>query len=288
MCAFRLLRARVIGRPSLSGSITRRISTKSSKVSLRQSRTISQSFFFAPASRRPHNAVFSRIFRRAFASARGPVFPKQYQSALQVKRAIIGLNAIVFGFWAYANYAKDRKLLNELSKHFTISLRNFREGRYDSLLLSAFSHQNLAHFAFNMITFDAFCGILIFAGVPALQIVGLCATTAIVGSAGFLYEQQQRPGGSSTGLGASGMVMGVGAAATCLIPRFPMQILFIPVSLPLWSLTLLYAGVDTYSLHSNSPIGHSAHLGGSIAGLLFYFGFLRRFGGIASTMVRTR
>lgn len=47
-----------------------------------------------------------------------------------------------------------------------------------------------------------------------------------------------------------------------------------------------YVLVDTYMMQpvgagrSESTIGHSAHLGGAVFGVLYYSVFLRRFGGI--------
>ena len=90
----------------------------------------------------------------------------------------------------------------------------------------------------------------------------------------------------SSGLGASGMVMGAGMAAACLMPTAPMGLIFPPVVLPLWVLTAVYVGIDTYFLHSEtSRIGHSAHLGGAIYGAAYYLGYLRKYGGVWS-MVR--
>lgn len=81
--------------------------------------------------------------------------------------------------------------------------------------------------------------------------------------------------------------MGVGAVATCLVPFAPMQIMFIPINIPLWVLTIVYAAVDTYYLHSTS-VGHAAHLGGSIFGVCYYFTFLKRFGGVWYMLGRGR
>lgn len=60
-----------------------------------------------------------------------------------------------------------------------------------------------------------------------------------------------------------------------------MTVMFVPVPVPLWVLTVMYAAVDTYFLDdARSLVGHSAHLGGTVFGAVFYVGFLRRFGGV--------
>ena len=137
-------------------------------------------------------------------------------------------------------------------------------------------------------------------GVGAAHTFAISMGSAVVGSYAFLYHRQQktpepqkgifgqqivRSGDLYQGLGASGMVMGAGAVATCLRPFTPMNLMFIPIPVPLWVLTLLYVGLDTYYLNGSDRVGHDAHLGGSIFGALYYLVFLRRAGGVAG-MVR--
>lgn len=74
-----------------------------------------------------------------------------YQSGKRMIWTIIGLNAAVFGTWNYAIANKDQKLLRTMSDHFLLSEGNVKEGRYHTLVTSAFSHTNLGHFFFNMV-----------------------------------------------------------------------------------------------------------------------------------------
>lgn len=241
----------------------------------------------------------SIIFRRTFASGGGSYGDPfaRYQSVRTAVNTLIGLNIVVFGAWQYAIINKDSHLLHRLTQNFTISVNNFKEGRWWTLLTSAFSHQNLIHIAFNMIALNAFGSIMaIIPGVGAVHVISMCIGSAIAGSAAFLYQKSGQSASDPklkdwsdnvtrmpqmvSGLGASGMVMGAGATAACLMPFAPMQIMFIPINIPLWVLTLGYAALDTYFLHSNSPIGHAAHLGGAIYGAAFYLAYLRNYGGV--------
>lgn len=80
-------------------------------------------------------------------------------------------------------------------------------------------------------------------------------------------------------LGASGVVMGMGASATLLAPFAQMSVMFIPM--PLFILTAGYVAFDTYYLDSKtSRIGHAAHLGGLTFGVVYYLASLRQFGGV--------
>ena len=83
-----------------------------------------------------------------------------------------------------------------------------------------------------MMAFNAFGTILGVAGIGAMNLSSLCLGSAIAGSAGFLYQHYNKDRARAqgrwsqnadgmqqiaSGLGASGMVMGAGAAATCLM-----------------------------------------------------------------------
>lgn len=115
------------------------------------------------------------------------------------------------------------------------------------------------------------------------------------GSIGFFTQQQAkiqrdqqtgdvmrlRQDRAQPALGASGAVMGLGALATCFAPKLPMQLMFIPIGIPLWVVTLGYAAIDMFYLDAqNSKVAHSGHLGGLLFGLMSYAVYFRRFGGI--------
>jgi membrane associated rhomboid family serine protease len=133
--------------------------------------------------------------------------------------------------------------------------------------------------------------------LPAAHIVSIVLGSAVAGSAAMYYQKSQttptiqsgRLNSSRTrvvnrriwqGLGASGAVMGMGAVATCLSPFAPMSLMFIPIPIPLWGLTIAYVGMDTFWLNSNSSVGHAAHLGGFAAGAIYYLAYLRNRGGL--------
>lgn len=131
----------------------------------------------------------------------------------------------------------------------------------------------------------------------------LCLFTGVASSAAWAYHHaflkpddrgRARFGGRvittkdlDSALGASGMVMGVGAVAACLAPTLPVQLMFIPIPMPLILLVASYAAVDSYFVNSTtSRIGHSAHLGGGVAGVAYYLLFLTRLGGVSSILRR--
>ena len=96
-------------------------------------------FFFGRPSHQTEYAL-----RRTFATHRAGAS----NTAISL---IIGANATVFGAWMYADTQRDAGLLHKLSNNFTSSIRNLQEHRYWTLLTSAFSHRDYAHFGFNMV-----------------------------------------------------------------------------------------------------------------------------------------
>ncbi|KAK5114363.1 hypothetical protein LTR62_002615 [Meristemomyces frigidus] len=273
--------------------------------------TISDSWFTA---RRPPKSFTSRnpapqpltdlFFRRTYSQGGFPAGSSN--SALRATYLLITLNLVVFAGWQYATATGNRKLTQTMHDNFTLSWRNLKEGRAWTVVTSAFSHVGLGHIFFNMFALRTF-GTLISCvpGVGAAHMLFLSLGSGIAGSVAWLGQKAsstpvkqsgwfgsttQRGGRvSEVALGASGLVMGAGAVAACLMPFAPMSLMFIPIPIPLWAITALYAAVDTYFLKSEtSRIGHSAHLGGALFGMVYYFGFLRKYGGIWKMMTMRR
>lgn len=231
--------------------------------------------------------------------------PNRFRSTKMTVNAIIGLNLAVFGGWVYANTTHDAKLQQLLMDNATLSWYNARAKRYWTLITSAFSHKDLMHIAFNMISFNAFASVLCIAGgvgVGPAHVVALTLGSAVVGSASWLYQKQpqgrDKRWGSwgehglaatrQVGLGFSGVVMGVSSAATMLAPMLPMGFMFIPAPVPMFVLTGAYFAWDLFWLNSNDNIGRSAHLGGAVFGVVYYLAALRGYGGVVQMLSRRR
>lgn len=250
-------------------------------------------FFATSHFRKPKTNTIKRFIRRNNSTSSAEPDFGLVRSMLAV-HGLVGVNVVVFAFWQYGVMSQDPSVrnerLNNMEKNWTLTLPNLSEGRWWTTLTAAFSHQNLPHIVFNMFTLNAFGDILATSGVGPANIITLYVICAFGGSVAFLYQQnvkakrEMNVGGSpsiSSGLGASGAVMGMGAVATCFAPMTPMRLFFIPVPIPLVGITVLYAAVDAYLLDSESPLGHSAHLGGVVSGVLHYALYLRKLGGVA-------
>ena len=191
--------------------------------------------------------------------------------------SLIGLNASVFLAWNASR--SDPRLYHFLRETCLISVDKIKSNRYYTLLTSTVSHQEPFHLLSNMYTLYLFSAILW--QCPGLNLghfVILTMGSGIAGSAAYVIEKLTQ-GSYQPALGASGMVMGMGAAASLLVPRQPMLFMGI-IPTPLWAIVAGYAAFDAYYLTSKSSIAHSGHLGGLVFGSAYYFLSLYRFGGI--------
>jgi len=250
-----------------------------------------------------HALRYSRqMLRRGFSRPYSNYSSYGSGGAAKVLWGLIGANTAVFAVYNYAEPPKTKsvgpfatisnyQLYQKILNNFVISLDGVRAGKWWTALTSTFFHMNIWHLLGNMVSMYAFGSILIrHPGIKATHIAALAVGSGLSGSAGFLLHQYSReqPNVKEYGLGASGAVMGMGAAAACLSPKQSMLLYgFIP--LPLWVLIGGYFVLDSYYLdRPGTKIAHSGHLGGLAFGLVYYFLRLRRFGGIASFVRHSR
>lgn len=218
---------------------------------------------------------------------------------------IIAINLAVYGGWVYAETYQDLHVQKLLMNNATLSWYNARAQRYWTLVTSAFSHKDFTHILFNMVSFNTFASVLIFAGgvgVGPAHVWALTLGSAVAGGAAWLYQKQPQGrdkrwgrwgehGLAATrqvGLGASGVVMAFSAVATCLAPMQKLYIFPLPIPLPMFVLTGAYFAMDLFYLNRNDAVGHSAHLGGAVFGVVYYLAALRGHGGVARILSRRR
>jgi len=171
---------------------------------------------------------------------------------------IIGITAFITNK-GLKEFSFKRKYLFQ-----TGSILNKKE--YIRLFSSGFLHADWTHFMFNMLS-------LYFLGSVLEKVIGipLYALVYIVSLLGgnLFSLYLNRNNSNYTALGASGAVSGVIFATIGLIPGMQLNLLFIPIPFPAWVYAILFVGYSIYGMKAkNDNIGHDAHLGGAIAGLL--------------------
>ena len=181
---------------------------------------------------------------------------------------LLVLNACVFGFWIYLGPVPI------MTENFLVSWDGLMAGRYWTLLASEFSHVAFLHFFLNMFVLASFGPILEYL-LGSVRFLGFYLFAAIVASFGhaavsaFLLAKPELPA-----LGASGAISGVIILFSLMLPQARI-LLFGLIPLPALVGALLFVGLDLVGLFAQFeggglPIGHGAHLGGALAGALFF------------------
>lgn len=143
-----------------------------------------------------------------------------------------------------------------------------RWNQWERMFTSSLVHADEVHLVFNMIALyffgDNVCNVQ---GVGALGFI-LIYIAALLGG-GLLALLLHRNESHYRALGASGAVSGIMLFAIMVNPFEPLGFFFLPFSFPAWVMGLFYIGVSIYGAKKKmGNIGHSAHLGGAIIGLL--------------------
>lgn len=136
---------------------------------------------------------------------------------------------------------------------------------YFRLVTSGFLHGSWVHLLFNMIALYAFAEGLAQAGI--FQFLSVYFGSLVGGNLFALLMHRQH--GDYAAVGASGAVCGVIFACIAIFPGMGIYPFGLPVELPSWLYGLLFVGISLYGIKSRKDnIGHEAHLGGAVAGMV--------------------
>ena len=186
---------------------------------------------------------------------------------------LLVLNAAVFGLWLYLGQSPF------MIENFLVSADALSAGRWWTLLTSEFSHLIFLHFFLNMYVLATF-GPIVEATIGSGRYLTFYLTAAIVASLGhaavsaFLLGHPELPA-----LGASGAISGVILLFCFLYPEARLLLLWI-IPMPALLGAAVFVGLDVVGLIAQTeggglPIGHGAHLGGALAGTLYYLLVIR-------------
>ncbi|MCE7991379.1 MAG: rhomboid family intramembrane serine protease [Roseivirga sp.] len=137
---------------------------------------------------------------------------------------------------------------------------------YKRLITSGFVHISWMHLIFNMVSLYAFSGTLEehIGGVSFLLIY---FGSLLGGNLFSLYIHRNH--GNYSAVGASGAVSGVIFAAIALFPGMNLSLILLPIPIPSWVFAILFVAISIRGIRSQRDnIGHDAHLGGGLVGLL--------------------
>lgn len=162
-----------------------------------------------------------------------------------------------------------------MADNFLVSWNAIAEGRIWVLITSVFSHNLFLHFFINMYVLNSFgpfveriLGKRSFARFYMLA--GVISSVGHAAVSSLILDAPELPA-----LGASGAIAGVILLFSFLFPREKILLLGL-IPLPaLWG-AILFIGIDIWGLVAQAegggfPIGHGAHLGGALTGIVYYF-----------------
>lgn len=135
------------------------------------------------------------------------------------------------------------------------------------LVSSGFLHADWMHLFFNMLSLYFFQEIVFqFFGMIGFLLIYF--GSMILGNIFSLMIYKNQPWYSA--IGASGAISGIIFSAIAIYPELKIGIFFIPVTG--WIFGLLYFGYSVYMMLTPNQwdsIGHSAHLGGAVFGIIY-------------------
>lgn len=183
--------------------------------------------------------------------------------------AIIAINLLVFAAWFLLP-------VQLMADHFLVSWQHLADGRYWVLVSSAFSHNMLLHLMINMLVLWSFGRVLeILMGIQRfLAFYLVAAVVSGIAHAATSTLLLGRPP-ELPALGASGAVAGLLLLFSLSFPRQKILI-FGVLPAPALVAALAFIAIDIWGLTAQLdggglPIGHGAHLGGALTGILYFF-----------------
>lgn len=145
--------------------------------------------------------------------------------------------------------------------------------QYDRMITSAFLHADTMHLFFNMFALYIFAPVVL-SKFSSITFILIYLASVLFGSLfSILFHRKE---GWYSAVGASGGVSGVVFSAIMIYPDMPLSLIFLPFfSFPGWVFALIYLGYSMFGMKSrHDNIGHAAHLGGSVAGMIITIGLL--------------
>lgn len=149
--------------------------------------------------------------------------------------------------------------------HFEVN-RVLMNKEFKRLFTSGFLHVSWTHLIFNMITLYLFSNaVLVYLG--DLKFLLIYFGSLLGGSLLCLFIHRNHRDYSA--VGASGAISGIIFASIALFPGLGIGFFLLPVFIPAWLYGLLYILFTIYGIRSKRDnVGHEAHLGGAITGML--------------------
>lgn len=139
--------------------------------------------------------------------------------------------------------------------------------QYNRLLTSAFLHEDWMHLVFNMFSLFFFSPIVI-EYTTEFYFLLLYFVSVLGGNIFSILLNKNKSYFSA--VGSSGGVTGVVFSSIYLFPEMTISVFFIPM--PAWIFGVIYLSYSLFGIKQQfDNVGHEAHIGGAIFGMLIIF-----------------
>ena len=151
-------------------------------------------------------------------------------------------------------------------KKYQFQIGKIKSGEQIRMWSSGFLHVDFNHLFINMLSLYFFAGYVVYS-LGEMKFLALYLSSLYIGNyLSFLYHNQQN---EYTAVGASGAVSGIVYSAVLLYPDMKMLLIFFPIPLPGYIMASIYLIYTIYAMRKQGDnIGHTAHFGGALAGLI--------------------
>ena len=174
---------------------------------------------------------------------------------------LIGILLAVIVFVSY-RALKNPLLFNRLK----FNVNAVQNGEYYRLLTAGFIHVDYNHLFFNGFTLFIFGGNTLY-GLGSVNFIILYLISLLLGNGLAYYYHKSNP--YYTAVGASGAIMGIVYSSILMFPDMQLAIIFFPIPFPAYIFGVGYLIYTLFGIKSqNDGIGHTAHFGGAIGGII--------------------
>lgn len=180
---------------------------------------------------------------------------------------MVGISPLVLGllvliFLMSSKGFKDPIFFNRLK----FNVGAVENGEYYRLLSAGFIHVDQQHLLFNGLTLYFFGDNLIY-GLGLTNTIVLYVVSLLVGNlSAFLYHRNNP---YYSAVGASGAIMGVVYSSILIFPDMRLGFIFFPIPIPAYLFGIGYLVYTLFGIkRQQDGIGHTAHLGGAIGGVI--------------------
>ncbi len=155
---------------------------------------------------------------------------------------------------------------------YQFQMAKIKAGEKLRMFSSGFLHVDFNHLFVNMLSLYFFAGYVVYS-LGETKFIALYLMSLYLGNyLSYRFHNQQN---NYTAVGASGAVSGVVYSAVLLYPEMKMAFLFFPIPLPGYLMATIYLIYTIYGMKKQMDnIGHTAHFGGAVAGLLATVAFV--------------